>query len=117
MDEKEEKAVKAGDDGFCLPKSYDGETHSIESLRCLCIAYFFLFEWVQWDLNLVSHGSHVAKVLGVVLIDDDELPLLDFGKLSLDIIQYHPRLENGDRVLALIHPSLLDRSLGMVSRL
>lgn len=116
MKETKEKGLKAGEDGFCMPKNYEGPTHSLESLRCLSIAYFFMFDWLLWDPYFVSHGSFVANVLGVELVENVNLPLLDFARLSDKITKYLPSL-SGNRVLALVHPSLVDRSLGIVSLL
>jgi hypothetical protein len=114
MEETKEKGLKAGEDGVCMPKDYEGPSHSLESLRCLAIAYFFMFEWLLWDPYFVSHGSFVASVLGVELVENVDMPLLDFARVSDKITNYLPSL-TGERVLVLVHPSLVDRSLGIVS--
>jgi hypothetical protein len=114
LSETADKSLKSGEDGFCLPKEYNGPTHSIESLRCLTIAYLYLFEWLLWDVHIVAHGSYVANVLGVLLSDNADVPLIGFGMLSSAIVEYHPLLNDDRRVLSLVHPSLVNRGLGVV---
>jgi hypothetical protein len=72
--ESELKRFKAGQDSICVPVEFDGTVHSVESLRCLFVAYMFLILWLQWDPFISSHGSHVAKVLGVDGVNPDGLP-------------------------------------------
>ena len=113
-DAKHEK-LKAGEDSVCVPNEYEGPVHSLESLRSLTIAYLYLFKWCLWDTFLISHGSHVARVLEFKAAIIDGLPkCIEIGELSSKILEFHPSL-NGNRVLSLHHPSLLDRGLSAVS--
>jgi hypothetical protein len=109
--------MRGGEDGVCLPKDYDGECHSDQSLRCLLIAYLYLFRWVKWDPYFTSHGSLVARVIcSEARTCDDFSRMMELGELESSILEYHPGLV-GRRVLVLVHESLVDRGLGVVSRL
>ena len=106
--------LKAGNDSVCVPREYEGKVHSIGSLRSLFISYLYLFDWCRWDPWFISHGAHVAGVLGIIPTSVDGLPkCIEVGKLCSEILKCRPSL-GGNRVLSLIHPSLFNRGLPKV---